>query len=88
MPHAVCDGNEPEQVVEAVESALHLTWRISRARADQDLRTLLMAKFSDDVRNAIHAIQGYAEILRDDAVAMQYLVPGWTFDRKRPCLAR
>jgi glucarate dehydratase len=25
---------------------------------------------------------------RDDAAAMQYLVPGWTFDRKRPCLAR
>ncbi len=25
---------------------------------------------------------------RDDAVAMQYLIPGWTFDRKRPCLVR
>jgi len=25
---------------------------------------------------------------RDDAVAMQYLVPGWTFDTKRPCLVR
>ncbi|HWI13055.1 MAG TPA: enolase C-terminal domain-like protein, partial [Burkholderiales bacterium] len=25
---------------------------------------------------------------RDDAIAMQYLVPGWTFDRKRPCLVR
>jgi glucarate dehydratase len=25
---------------------------------------------------------------RDDAVAMQYLIPGWTFDRKRPCLLR
>ncbi|MEU5874385.1 enolase C-terminal domain-like protein [Glycomyces sp. NPDC047369] len=24
---------------------------------------------------------------RDDAAAMQYLVPGWTFDPKRPCLA-
>jgi glucarate dehydratase len=24
---------------------------------------------------------------RDDAVAMQYLVPGWRFDPKRPCLA-
>jgi glucarate dehydratase len=26
--------------------------------------------------------------VRDDAVAMQYLVPGWTFDPKRPCLDR
>jgi glucarate dehydratase len=25
---------------------------------------------------------------RDDAMAMQYLIPGWTFDRKRPCLER
>jgi len=25
---------------------------------------------------------------RDDAVAMQYLIPGWTFDAKRPCLIR
>ncbi|MFB3828243.1 MAG: glucarate dehydratase [Bryobacteraceae bacterium] len=25
---------------------------------------------------------------RDDAAAMQYLVPGWRFDNKRPCLVR
>ncbi|CAG7615341.1 glucarate dehydratase [Paenibacillus allorhizosphaerae] len=25
---------------------------------------------------------------RDDAVAMQYMIPGWTFDPKRPCLVR
>jgi len=25
---------------------------------------------------------------RDDAIAMQYLIPNWTFDRKRPCLVR
>ncbi|HYH33432.1 MAG TPA: enolase C-terminal domain-like protein [Pseudonocardia sp.] len=25
---------------------------------------------------------------RDDAAAMQYLVPGWRFDAKRPCLVR
>ena len=25
---------------------------------------------------------------RDDAVAMQYLIPGWTFDSKRPALQR
>ncbi len=25
---------------------------------------------------------------RDDAIAMQYLIPGWTFDSKRPCLQR
>lgn len=25
---------------------------------------------------------------RDDAMAMQYLIPNWTFDNKRPCLVR
>ena len=25
---------------------------------------------------------------RDDAIAMQYLIPGWTFNPKRPCLVR
>jgi glucarate dehydratase len=25
---------------------------------------------------------------RDDSIAMQFLIPGWTFDPKRPCLAR
>ena len=25
---------------------------------------------------------------RDDAAAMQYLVPGWTYDPKRPCFGR
>jgi glucarate dehydratase len=25
---------------------------------------------------------------RDDAVAMQFLIPGWSFDDKRPCLVR
>ncbi len=25
---------------------------------------------------------------RDDAMAMQYMMPGWTFDPKRPCLVR
>ena len=25
---------------------------------------------------------------RDDAMAMQYLIPGWTYDHKKPCLVR
>ncbi|MDI5816449.1 hypothetical protein, partial [Klebsiella pneumoniae] len=23
-----------------------------------------------------------------DAMGMQYLIPGWTFDNKRPCMVR
>jgi glucarate dehydratase len=25
---------------------------------------------------------------RDDALAMRYLIPGWVFNNKRPCLVR
>lgn len=25
---------------------------------------------------------------RDDAIAMQYLIPGWEFNNKKPCLVR
>ncbi len=25
---------------------------------------------------------------RDDAIAMQFLIPGWKFDNKRPCMVR
>jgi glucarate dehydratase len=36
-----------------------------------------------------HALYQRAALgARDDAMAMQYLVPGWRFDAKRPCLLR
>ena len=36
--------------------------------------------------NRLYRTHGLAG--RDDAIAMQYLIPGWTFDNKRPCLVR
>ncbi len=36
--------------------------------------------------NALYKQHGLGA--RDDAIAMQYLVPGWKFDPKRPCLVR
>ena len=36
--------------------------------------------------NALYQQHGLGA--RDDAIAMQYLIPGWTFDNKRPCLVR
>jgi glucarate dehydratase len=42
--------------------------------------------------NAIEKAHGLYEKLhlgaRDDAAAMQFLIPGWKFDPKRPCLVR
>jgi glucarate dehydratase len=36
--------------------------------------------------NALYKQHGLGA--RDDAIAMQFLIPGWTFDDKRPCLVR
>ncbi len=42
----------------------------------------------DEVAKAHECYQQNALGARDDAVAMQFLIPGWTFDNKRPCLVR
>ncbi|MBP7564812.1 MAG: glucarate dehydratase [Burkholderiaceae bacterium] len=36
--------------------------------------------------NALYQQHGLGA--RDDAIAMQYLIPGWKFDPKRPCMVR
>ncbi|MFN3790285.1 glucarate dehydratase [Massilia sp.] len=41
-----------------------------------------------ELEKAHQAYQNMGLGARDDAVAMQYLVPGWKFDNKRPCLVR
>jgi glucarate dehydratase len=39
--------------------------------------------------HAAHALyQSLGPGARNDAMAMQYLVPGWTYDPKRPSLGR
>ena len=42
----------------------------------------------DEVEKAHEAYRRLPAGARNDAVAMQYLVPGWTFDPKKPCLVR
>lgn len=41
-----------------------------------------------EVEKAHQAYKNMGLGARDDAVAMQYLIPGWKFDNKRPCLVR
>ena len=41
-----------------------------------------------ELEKAHQAYRNMGAGARDDAVAMQYLIPGWTFDHKRPCLVR
>ena len=42
----------------------------------------------DAVMKANQLYQQHGLGARDDAVAMQYLMPGWKFDPKKPCLVR
>jgi glucarate dehydratase len=42
-----------------------------------------------DALEAAHALyETHALGARDDAAAMQFLIPGWRFDNKKPCLVR
>jgi glucarate dehydratase len=42
----------------------------------------------EEIEKAHELHRTYGLGARDDAIAMQYLMPGWTFDGKRPCLVR
>jgi len=42
----------------------------------------------DNIEKAHKLYQEHGLGGRDDAAAMQYLIPGWTFDHKRPCMVR
>ncbi|MCY0111135.1 glucarate dehydratase [Pseudomonas monsensis] len=42
----------------------------------------------DQVAKAHELYKGMGLGARDDSVAMQFLIPGWRFDNKRPCLVR
>ena len=41
-----------------------------------------------EVQNAHQLYNEQALGARDDAVVMQYLIPNWIVDPKRPCLVR
>jgi glucarate dehydratase len=42
----------------------------------------------EQIEAAHRLYRQHALSARDDAAAMQFLIPGWTFDNKRPCLVR
>ena len=42
----------------------------------------------EEVQKAHEAYKNLGNGARDDAAAMQFLIPNWTFDHKRPCLIR
>jgi glucarate dehydratase len=53
-----------------------------------ELDEVELEKAHQAYKNMASRLRGNDVGARDDAVAMQYLIPGWTFDNKRPCLVR
>ena len=65
--HGIYDANADSSVVlEVIESALASVRRMRHARAARELRDLILVKFCHDLRNSLHVIRGYTEILCGD----------------------
>ena len=71
--------------------------KASAERVVKDIRRATRRHFSaeDKIRIVLEGLRGDDSIYvqhclgaRDDAAGMQYLIPGWEFDPKRPCLVR
>jgi signal transduction histidine kinase len=68
--HGFCDPDTSSSaVLESIESALASIRRVRDARAAGELRALILARFCHDLRNSLHVIRGYTEILRGDPTA-------------------
>lgn len=65
--HGIYDPDtDSSAVLELIESASASLRGLRDARAARELRDLVLAKFCHDLRNSLHVIRGYTEILRDD----------------------
>jgi len=69
--HGIYDPDTDSSVVlELIESALASVRRVRHARATRELRDLILVKFCHDLRNSLHVIRGYTEILCGDPAAV------------------
>jgi glucarate dehydratase len=58
-----------------------------RGRADRPPEAPIELDMAE-VEKAHQLYNQHGLAARDDCVAMQYLIPGWKFDNKRPALVR
>lgn len=88
----------PERVT-AIDN--HWIWQEGTERLTKELLQIRKGKIAipdkpglgieidmDQVAKANEKYNNMGLGARNDAVAMQYLIPGWTFYNKRPCLVR
>ncbi len=79
----------------------HWIWQEGKERLTQDPLTIKDGRIAvperpglgvdidlEQLQKAHELYQTLTGSDRDDAVAMQYLIPDWTFDPKKPCLVR
>ena len=63
--------------------------RIEDGRVNVPERAGLGVELDMDAVGQAHALYNHVGLgSRDDSVAMQYLIPNWQFNPKRPCLVR
>ena len=80
-------------IARAVVDALGDFPHLNASVGDQDLIVhrfvdLGIAVDMDAVMKANQLYQQHGLGARDDAIAMQYLIPGWKFNNKIPCMVR
>lgn len=66
------DREDPERVLEQVACALAATRCFERMRAEQEVRSLILAKLCHNLRSPLHVIQGYVEVMRGDPAAASF----------------
>ena len=87
------------QVVAAIDT--HWIWQEGNQRLTKEPLQIVNGKIKvpekpglgveidmDQIRRAHELHKKLPSGARNDAIAMQYLIPGWTFDRKRPAMGR
>ena len=62
--------------------------RILRERVADGATVVLTTHDMVEVEKATRLYQQHGLGARDDAMSMQYLISGWKFDPKRPCMMR
>ena len=84
---ALFDFEEENELFEATDDRAYMQLQLDRL--DVPAKPGLGIEVDmDAVMQANQLYQQHGLGARDDAIAMQYLIPGWKFNNKMPCMVR
>jgi signal transduction histidine kinase len=63
------EDDDAQRALDIVDCVLATSRSIERVQAENDVRSLVLAKLCHSLRSPLHVIQGYTDILRDDPEA-------------------